>query len=279
MTDMPDFDSMSPEEMMKWMESLAKRQGATEGLTTDADMDIQEVSADDERLAGKGDYVPYGWTEEKLKEKLAKEEADKAAKKAAQPIEPAKPAQPQPVQAAPPPQPQPTPEPIAPAASAATPDFDTMSPEELMKWMESLAVRQGATEGLITSADMQVAEVTADDERLAGKGDYVPFGWTEEKWKEKLAKDEAAKAAKQAAQPTQAAKPAQPVADEEELEEALAGDVLAAPSLDDLFAGNNLLADDEDDEELEEALAGDVLAAPSLDDLFAGNNLLADDED
>jgi Ca-activated chloride channel homolog len=31
---MPDFDSMSPEEMMKWMESLAKRQGAAAGMTT-----------------------------------------------------------------------------------------------------------------------------------------------------------------------------------------------------------------------------------------------------
>ena len=126
MTDMPDFDSMSPEDLMKWMESLAKRQGATEGLTTDADMDIKEVAADDERLAGKGDYVPYGWTAEKWKEKLAQEEAEKAAKKAAQPTQPAKPAQPvqpQPVHAAPPPKPEPIPEPVAPAASAATPDF------------------------------------------------------------------------------------------------------------------------------------------------------------
>jgi hypothetical protein len=85
MSDMPDFDSMTPEELMKWMESLAVRQGATEGLTTSADMEVAEVAADDERLAGKGDYVPYGWTEEKWKEHLAKEEEDKKAKGKAAP--------------------------------------------------------------------------------------------------------------------------------------------------------------------------------------------------
>lgn len=74
--------------------------------------------------------------------------------------------------------------------AGATPDFDSMSPDELMKWMESLAVRQGATEGLTTSADMMVANVLEDDERLAGKGDYIPYGWTKEKWEEHLAKEQ-----------------------------------------------------------------------------------------
>ena len=40
---MPDFDNMSQEEIMAWMETLAKRQGASEGFTTAADMDIAEV--------------------------------------------------------------------------------------------------------------------------------------------------------------------------------------------------------------------------------------------
>ena len=88
MSDTPDFDSMSPEEMMLWMESLAKRQGATEGLTTNADMAVEEVDADDERLKDKGDYIPYGWTQERWEEHLAKEEAEKAAKAAAQPATP-----------------------------------------------------------------------------------------------------------------------------------------------------------------------------------------------
>lgn len=72
--DMPDFDSLSPEEMMNWMESLAKRQGATDGLTTSADMDIAIPNPNDPRLAGKGDYIPYGMTEEKWQEHLAREQ-------------------------------------------------------------------------------------------------------------------------------------------------------------------------------------------------------------
>jgi hypothetical protein len=217
MSDMPDFDSMTPEELMKWMESLAVRQGATEGLTTSADMEVAEVAADDERLAGKGDYVPYGWTEEKWKEHLAKEEEDKKAKGKAAPAP-----QPQAAAAPPPPPPAPEPEPVAQPAAAAggTPDFDSMTPEELMKWMESLAVRQGATEGLTTSADMAVEEVAADDERLAGKGDYVPYGWTEDKWKEHLAKEEEQKKAKgQAAPAAPVPAPVQPEPEPEAEEE------------------------------------------------------------
>jgi hypothetical protein len=215
MSDMPDFDSMTPEELMKWMESLAVRQGATEGLTTSADMAVAEVSEDDERLAGKGDYVPYGWTEDKWKEHLAKEEEQKKAKAQSAPA-----AQPQ-AQAAPtpPPAPEPPPAPAAqPAAANATPDFDSMTPEELMKWMESLAVRQGATEGLTTSADMAVEEVDASDERLAGKGDYVPYGWTEDKWKERLAKEEEEKRAKAQTASAPKAAPAPQVQPEPEAE-------------------------------------------------------------
>ena len=49
--DTPDFDSMSPEEVMAWMESLAKRQGAnSEGFTTSADMEIAEVDPDSVQL-------------------------------------------------------------------------------------------------------------------------------------------------------------------------------------------------------------------------------------
>jgi hypothetical protein len=56
---MPDFDSMSPEEIMAWMETLAKRQGAHEGFTTDADMDIAEIDPSSVVIDEPG-YVPYG---------------------------------------------------------------------------------------------------------------------------------------------------------------------------------------------------------------------------
>ena len=39
----PNFDNMTPEEIMAWMESLAKRQGADEGFTTAADVDVPEI--------------------------------------------------------------------------------------------------------------------------------------------------------------------------------------------------------------------------------------------
>jgi len=208
MTDTPDFDSMSPEEMMAWMETLAKRQGANmEELTTDADVDISEVSADDDRLKDAGEYVPHGWTKEKWEAHLAKEEEEKQAKLAAQQAQaPAPPPTPEPV--APP---APEPEPVASAGTGAdeTPDFDSMSPEEMMAWMESLAIRQGGNmEEMTTSADVQIAEVSADDERLKDKGEYVPHGWTKEKWEAHLAKEEEEKQAKLAAQ--QAAPPPTP---------------------------------------------------------------------
>ncbi|MGB1285207.1 MAG: hypothetical protein ACPG7F_01640 [Aggregatilineales bacterium] len=203
MTDTPDFDSMTPEEMMEWMESLAKKQGVTEGLTTAADMQIDDVDENDERLEGVGEYIPYGWKEEDWKAHLAKEEAEKAAKQAEQAAAVAPPP-------APIPEPEPVPEPVAeaPAADAGgTPDFDSMTPEEMMTWMETLAIRQGATDGMTTSGDMQIDEVDENDERLEGMGEYIPYGWKEEDWKAHLAKEEAEKAAKQAEQPAAVAIP------------------------------------------------------------------------
>jgi hypothetical protein len=54
----PDFENMSPEEIMKWMETLAVRQGATEGLTTSADDDIPEIDPTTVQIDEPG-YVPY----------------------------------------------------------------------------------------------------------------------------------------------------------------------------------------------------------------------------
>ncbi|MEL6404876.1 MAG: tetratricopeptide repeat protein [Chloroflexota bacterium] len=89
MSDTPDFDSMSPEEMMEWMESLAIRQGAAEGFTTNASMEIEEVDENDERLAGQGEYKPYGMSDEEWEKMKAREEEEKAARIAAQQQAPA----------------------------------------------------------------------------------------------------------------------------------------------------------------------------------------------
>lgn len=55
----PDFDNMTPEEIMAWMETLAKRQGASEGFTTAANMEIAEIDPDSVVIDEPG-YVPYG---------------------------------------------------------------------------------------------------------------------------------------------------------------------------------------------------------------------------
>jgi hypothetical protein len=199
----PDFDSMSPEEMMAWMESLAKRQGAdASGFTTAADMDVQEVdpdSVDDEILNQK--YIPDGWTEERWDAHLAKEEAEKQARLAAE--QAAAPPTPEPAAEV---EPEPEPEPVEAVGQAAagddgTPDFDSMSPEEMMAWMETLAKRQGADEGFTSSIEMEVAEVdpnTVDESILNQK--YIPGNMSEEAWDEYLEKEERKKAEKQANQ-------------------------------------------------------------------------------
>ena len=60
--ELPDFDSMTFEQQMAWLESLARRQGASEEeFTTAADMDIPEVSPD--VVIDEPGYVPYSISE------------------------------------------------------------------------------------------------------------------------------------------------------------------------------------------------------------------------
>ena len=209
----PDFDSMSPEEMMAWMETLAKRQGVdNETLTTSADLSIEEIDPDSVEV--EDNYIPYGMTEEEWAVKKAEEDAERAAKLANQQA------------AAPPPVPEPaTPEPVAaaepePAAQPAAeaggePDFDSMSPEEMMAWMESLAKRQGVdSEQLTTAADVSIAEI--DPNTVEVEDNYIPYGMTEEEWAVKKAEEDAERAAKLANQ--QAVPTPEPVADVPDLE-------------------------------------------------------------
>lgn len=248
----PDFDSMSPEEMMAWMESLAKRQGADEGFTTSADVDIAEVDPDtvDESILNQK-YIPDGWTEEKWDAHLAKEEEKKKARQAE--LQEAEVASPQPVAAQSDPEPEPEPEVVEAVASADTdagaPDYDNMSPEELMEWMESLAKRQGANEGFTTEAKMEIAEVdpsTVDESILNQK--YVPDGWTEEKWDAYLEEEERKKQ-EQATQAQAEPEPEPELVLEDEPEYELVDDEdeqLATLNLDDL---PTIDLDEEDEDE------------------------------
>ncbi|MCL4256385.1 MAG: hypothetical protein KJ043_21685, partial [Anaerolineae bacterium] len=79
-----------------------------------------------------------------------------------------------------------------------TPDFDSMSPEEIMAWMEALAVRQGATEGIISdeASRPQVQEI--DPNSVDIKDNYIPYGMSAEQWEKKQAEERAKKEAKKA---------------------------------------------------------------------------------
>ena len=228
----PDFDSMSPEELMAWMESLARRQGADEGFTTDTVMDVPEIDPSTVQDTGPG-YIPYGMDPEVWAEKQRQEEERKAARRAAQAGSPAAAPTPSaplpaaggassadvtPAAASVPETPAAPPAPPAPAAasSSAEPDFDSMSTEELMAWMESLARRQGADEGFTTDTVMDIPEIDPTTVQDTGPG-YIPYGMDPEVWAEKQRQEEERKAARRTAQtssvtPPAAQPPAQPVA-------------------------------------------------------------------
>lgn len=123
---MPDFDSMSPEEIQVWLESLAKRQGASEGFLTDADMEVAEIDPDTVVIDEPG-YVPFGETA---------------------PPKPQPPAAPPPptIRATAPPPPTLPPEPIIEPEPEAEDEIETMasSPSDAgaLAWLESLAADQ-----------------------------------------------------------------------------------------------------------------------------------------
>lgn len=124
--DIPDFDSMTPEEVMAWMESLAKRQGAKEGFTTEANVDIAEIDPTTVEIDEPG-YVPFG-----------EETSKPAAKKEA--VTPPPPT--------PEPEPEPEPEPVVELDLGALVGLDEVNEDTAVEtgglaWLESLAADQG----------------------------------------------------------------------------------------------------------------------------------------
>ncbi|GAB1420258.1 hypothetical protein MASR2M15_03470 [Anaerolineales bacterium] len=205
--EMPDFDSMSPEELQRWMETLAKRQGVSdEQLITSADASINTVDESQIDMDSLGEYIPHGWTKERWDAHLAKEAEQKAQAAQSKPVS------------------------FTPeidfdnvpeleysdldeeddelyedsdeifAGSFAEevdleyeddadelPDFDSMTPEETQRWLETLAKRQGASdEQLLTSADANVKKVNESDVDMDSLGEYIPHGWTKERWEAHL---------------------------------------------------------------------------------------------
>ncbi len=135
----PDFDNMSPEEIMAWMESLAKRQGAdASGFMTAADMAVPDIDPDSVVIDEPG-YIPYGKDPAKwVEEEAARKQAEAERRAAAPPTPPA----------APPPPPQPQ----LPAMELLNTDEEETHPltpetpalQSSMSWLESLAADQGA---------------------------------------------------------------------------------------------------------------------------------------
>lgn len=119
----PDFDSMSPEEVMAWMESLAKRQGAKEGFLTDANMEIAEIDPTTVEIDEPG-YVPFG---EETRKPPAQEKPPASPPAPPKVVEPVQEIKPQPL----------------PMLEDDEADEDTVIEEGSMAWLASLAADQG----------------------------------------------------------------------------------------------------------------------------------------
>ena len=144
MVDQPDFENMSPEEIMAWMETLAKRQGATEGFTTEADLDIPEIDPDTAVIDEPG-YVPYS------ESRASGPADDTVVTLPAVPVPPTRPPvpPPEPPPAAVPPvrpaAPPPVARPVTPAwstpraAEPPPPPRPAPEPQGSLAWLESLA--------------------------------------------------------------------------------------------------------------------------------------------
>jgi hypothetical protein len=130
---------------MVWLESLAARQGATEGFTTDQRVDVPEIDPDTVQIDEPG-YTPYVTFGQ-----------DTSQVKAETPATPP-PAQPEYGYAPPP---QPPEEPVQPAEPPPMSMGIDGIPEGVdpIVWLESLAARQGATIGFTTTERVEVPEI------------------------------------------------------------------------------------------------------------------------
>lgn len=160
-------NSIGDVDPLKWLESLAARQGANpEEFVTSADLDVPEVSGDaviDE--PGYQDYDPYGSSDKPATPKHAR---------------------PAPAAA----------EPARPVAQAAPAGGEELNP---LAWLESLARRQGANpEEFVTQADLEVEEV--DPDTVIDEPGYTPYDGSDRPARPAAA---AASAASAAAEPAE----------------------------------------------------------------------------
>ncbi|MBZ0310842.1 MAG: hypothetical protein K8I82_32590, partial [Anaerolineae bacterium] len=153
---MPDFENLNSSEEndplggidpMAWLESLAVRQGATEGFVTDHDIDVPEVDPNSVVIDEPG-YTPS--------------ESFSRSREAAPP---------------------PSHEPVASAYESAPPEPAYEAPPmaeqgfpegvDPLAWLEALAARQGATEGFTTDHNIEVPEIDPNSVVIDEPG-YTP---------------------------------------------------------------------------------------------------------
>lgn len=163
MENMPDFDSMTPEEMMAWMEALAKRQGATEGLTTSADMDVPEIDPNSVEIDEPG-YIPYGMDPEVWAQKKAVEDEARAARIAAMRSEKGE-----------------TPEPQAEHEADLQPESGATNPLQFLADLSGVSDADEFELPAAISGDAVDAELEADD-FLASLGSLSDEGQAADDW-------------------------------------------------------------------------------------------------
>jgi hypothetical protein len=174
---MPDFDSMTPEEIQTWMESLAKRQGASEGFTTSADMEVAEIDPDSVVIDEPG-YVPYGQESKQPAETKppapVKQPENAAPAPEPEPVQPAAQIEPEPEVVTPPVAARAEAPPVVEAAPPEPVNAEAPVDEGALAWLESLAADQG--EGLFNLDLSELPEETTEPTAALTN----PMNWLED---------------------------------------------------------------------------------------------------
>ncbi|MGQ9907223.1 MAG: hypothetical protein ACUVS2_00160 [Candidatus Flexifilum sp.] len=149
----PDFNSMSPEEIMAWLETLARKQGATEGFTTAANLDIPDIDPASVVIDEPG-YVPYHEQSTTVQSVISPAAAPPAAPPPPRslPVEP-----PPPVEA-------------DVMRTAPSPSMNAAASNSALAWLESLAADQGDALFNLDLTDDDAAPTPATD----------PVSWLED---------------------------------------------------------------------------------------------------
>jgi hypothetical protein len=171
-----DDDPLGGMDPMLWLESLAKRQGANMNeLVTSADLDVQEVPED--TVVDEPGYIPFEGSASARKMKEAAEAEAVVPELIPEVSEEPEPAGEQVMDYSPPEAPEIEELFDEPEAALDSDDEAILSGEDPMRWLESLAKRQGASEEeFLTEADLEIPELPEDtviDE--PGYVEYSPF--------------------------------------------------------------------------------------------------------